>query len=139
MSANISKDKLCYIYKAIEEALKSPLRCKHGCVIVKNKQIVASGYNKYRGYNRYGTSHINHRMSIHAEEDAINSCRKRDLEDAELYVIRFNVKTNDVSNSKPCHNCEKIINFCMKRYGLKCAYYSAEIKIDLNQQSNSTS
>lgn len=136
---SINKEQLYYIYRAIKEALKSPLRCKHGCVIVKNKNIVASGYNKYRGYNKYGTSHINHRMSIHAEEDAINSCRKRDLKDAELYVIRFNIITNDISNSKPCHNCEKLIRFCIKKYGLKCVYYSANIKISFNQQSDSIS
>jgi len=126
--SNISKDQLSYIYKAIEESLKSPLRCKHGCVIVKDKRIVAFGYNKYRGYNRHGTSHVNHRRSIHAEEDAINSCRKRDLKDAELYVVRFNINSNETSNSKPCHNCKKIINFCIRKYGLKCAYYSADIK-----------
>jgi tRNA(Arg) A34 adenosine deaminase TadA len=51
---------------ALEEALKSNMRIKHGAVIMRGKKIVARGHNHVRG--KYA---IHNFCSSHAERDAI--------------------------------------------------------------------
>ena len=41
--------KLC----ALEESKKSGFNFKHGCVIIRNGNIVASGFNDHRGHAEY--------------------------------------------------------------------------------------
>jgi len=129
---NINKH-MPIIQECIKQAIKSPLRCQHGAIVVDVKgKIIGRGFNKYRGLNFNGTDN-GHRKSIHAEEDALNSCKKEELNGAELYVIRANFFMNEITNSKPCHNCQKIIKFYIKKFGLKCVYYSGEINLSINQ------
>ena len=40
------------ISEAIEEAYKSPVLMRHGCVAVKNGKILARGFNHYRTFSR---------------------------------------------------------------------------------------
>jgi hypothetical protein len=40
-----------------------------------------------------------------------------------LVVMRLN-KQNEVRNSKPCHDCEKFLEKCIKQYGLLKVVYS---------------
>mmetsp|Transcript_25057 Transcript_25057/g.60282 ORF Transcript_25057/g.60282 Transcript_25057/m.60282 type:complete len:116 (-) Transcript_25057:268-615(-) len=108
---------------AAEEASKSVLREKHGCVIVRGREILA------RGHNKHVVKAVRGRISCHAEKDAILKCRKQrlDLRDADLYVVRWgkNVPGNPViMYSAPCSACVALIRACMKKYGLRNAYYS---------------
>ena len=53
---------------ALEESKKSAFNFKHGCVIIRNGKIVATGFNDHRG---------------HAENNALNQvyrllCRSRE-------------------------------------------------------------
>ena len=71
-----------YLLAAAKIAKRSSMRSKHGCVIVNNGEIVASAYNRELAIC-YGK-----RISQHAEELALQSCKKSLLRDAELYVVR---------------------------------------------------
>ncbi len=113
------------------------MRCKHGCVIVKNGKIIARGYNKYMGYNKYGTGLKDQRRTIHADSDAINNINNRNkLKDADLYVVRYNIHTGSASYSEPCHICKQIISSCMTRYGLRNAYYSVNVEIAIKAEQD---
>ena len=54
-----------YLDIAKNEALKSELTNKHGCVIVRKNKVIAKGYNKYN-------NEFKHCFSIHAEMDRRN-------------------------------------------------------------------
>jgi len=90
-----------YLDIAKNEALKSELTNKHGCVIVRKNKVIAKGYNKYN-------NEFKHCFSIHAEMDVINKCRKLNLSDCKLFVIRIN-SLGEFKNSKPCECCQKVI------------------------------
>ena len=115
---------------AIKIAKKSSHRCKHGAIIVKDGKIVSRGFNRCLGV-KCGL------QTYHAERMALFNCEKRDLKDADLYVIRLNLKIDydsiDLSrvrfssvfeNSKPCPKCTPMIVKCMDKYGLRKVYYS---------------
>lgn len=91
-------------------------RLKVGCVLVKDKRILATGYNG----SVSGTDHCidkgclvidNHcQRTLHAESNAILQCAKVGVstEGATLYITHF-----------PCFNCCKMI--CQA--GIKTVYY----------------
>lgn len=94
------------------------LRRKYGAVIVKNDEIIATGYN---GVPR-GESHCvscskqdskdyeNQCHSVHAEMNAIISASRRDMIGATLYLA------SDKPNAEPCDICRRlIINAGIKR------------------------
>lgn len=134
-----SKKKSNYIFNAIIEALKSNCRCKHGCIIVKNNKIVGRGFNKALGE---GTGLKTH----HAERMAILNCDKKNLNGADLYVIRLNMYnfckykiinnqnyimifqkiklSNIIMISKPCKRCDAMIKKYMNKYKIRNIYYS---------------
>ena len=93
-----------FIQAAINEANKSVMSKKHGCVIVHNNTIVARGYN-YRIY-KDNKSHI--KYSIHAEESAILKLNCRHTETLNMYVVR--IHDNQIRHSQPCKKCKEFIN-----------------------------
>ena len=115
-----------YVISAMEEALKSDCRCKHGAIIVKNGKIIARGHNKERGYDEHGATFPNKKITRHAEQNALLSCQdKKELRDADMYVVRVkmiaiskNAKNDnkireELSNSEPCSTCKQILINCM--------------------------
>jgi deoxycytidylate deaminase len=90
---------------------------KHGCIILDNKfNIISYGFNLQPTY-------FNWNQSIHAEACAINKLKydKKHLLNIHKYyliVVRLSniYKDNNgninivYGNSKPCNNCQKIIN-----------------------------
>jgi len=62
----ISRNDYKYIHKAMTIAENSPCYNQHGCVIVKNGQIVSEGYNHYN-VSKYSLSS----NTTHAEVDAL--------------------------------------------------------------------
>jgi deoxycytidylate deaminase len=109
-----------FIDAAIDEALKSSMRFKHGCVISFHNNIIAKGHN-YRKSRVVG-------FSIHAEEAAVNELITRKWagsvkrQNLHLYVVRVR-KNGNVCNSKPCRMCSKRI------YQIQCIskiFYSTD-------------
>lgn len=88
---------------AILTSLRSPsIKKKVGCVIVKNKRIIATGYNGFPPGAEHNSiikdgKEIN---TIHAEQNAISQCAKMGIscDNCSLYVTHY-----------PCIHCSKII------------------------------
>jgi len=114
-----------FIQVAHDNALKSCMSHKHGCVIVyNNKEIIAQGINQQE-------CEMKKVESIHAEVDAINQLRKmmngKDknfIQKCKLYVVRIGSKNMNypLKESKPCEHCTKVIT----RIGIPSVYYSTQ-------------
>jgi pyrimidine deaminase RibD-like protein len=74
MDCNISRRHLKCINVAIDEAFKSNILHKHGCVIASNGRILAKGYNTNRTSSKDGL--ISRCCSCHAEIAAIRNLAK---------------------------------------------------------------
>lgn len=103
------------------------LRRKYGAIIVRNDEIISTGYNGApRG--RQNCSDMNYCMreklnipsgeryelcrSVHAEANAIISASRRDMLGATLYLVGRDAKTNELlSNTTSCSMCKRqVIN-----------------------------
>ena len=100
-----------WIKKCINLALKSNLTHKHGCVMVKNNEIVSSGYNYRIGFKTIKertndefrivtTSKERGKFahSVHAEMAAIKGAKKQDLRKCDMYVVRIGPLCYDANN-----------------------------------------
>jgi hypothetical protein len=95
----------------------------HICTIVRGNRILTTAVNQGGtrssgcGFSRY---------TIHAEMNALKRLGDMEkLRGATMYVWRFNA--NGIpTNSKPCHECQRILEKCMKEYGLKQVFYTPE-------------
>lgn len=104
----LSNREIYFLNCARQLAAMSLEKNRHGCVIVRNGNIVGMGINKFRNNPENVTpEHIKLNCSLHAETVAIrqagNNCRG-----AVLYVARVNTQGID-RNSKPCINCSEVI------------------------------
>ena len=120
-------DKNNYYLDIAEAALKRStcLRRCFGAIIVKNDEIISTGYNGApRG--RKNCTDLGYCMreklgiprgeryelcrSVHAEENAIISASRRDMIDASLYLVGKNYNDKSyVENARPCAMCKKTI------------------------------
>lgn len=108
---------------AHNNARKSCMNHKHGCVIVYNdKEIVAQGFN-------HDNCTMNDIYSVHAEVNAINQLRKnirskdkKFIQKCSLYVVRVGspLMNYPLKNSEPCEHCTKSI----LKMGIPKVYYS---------------
>ena len=116
--------------KALERS--TCLRRKWGAVIVKDDEIISTGYNGApRGRKNccdIGTC-IREQMniprgeryelcrSVHAEQNAIISASRKDMINSTLYLVGIDAKTGKyVENSMPCSMCKRfIINSGIKK------------------------
>jgi len=92
----------------------------HATIIVRNK-ILASAYNRVGSRSRgCGWSD----KTIHAERAAIKRLGDLSrLRGATLIVVRYG-KSGELKSSKPCHDCEILLEKCMREYGLLKVIYS---------------
>lgn len=101
-------------YLNIAEAVMQRSNClrrKYGAVIVKDDEIIATGYNGVpRGEKHCETcskqnskDYINQCHSVHAEMNAIISAARRDMLGSTLYLA------SDQPNAKPCDICRRLI------------------------------
>ncbi len=120
-------DKINYYLDIAEAALERStcLRRKYGAVIVKNDEIISTGYNGAPrgrkncmdlGYcvreklniprgERYELC-----RSVHAEQNAIISAPRKDMIDSTLYMVGIDAKTGKyVQNSMSCSMCKRFI------------------------------
>ena len=107
-----------YIQIAADEAKKSPMSQKHGCVVIHKNRVVATGYNKQVDPLSL--------TSIHAEINALMKAKKiltrSELKQAKLMVVRIgtNSMDNPLKYSKPCKVCQNFI----EKLGVQLVYYS---------------
>lgn len=121
------RDKTNYYLDLAETVLERStcLRRNYGVVIVKNDEVISTGYNGApRG--RANCSDLNFCQreklgvprgeryelcrSVHAEANAIISASRNDLLDSTLYMVGKDVKTGKYSqNIKPCAMCKRLI------------------------------
>ena len=101
------------------------IRRKWGAVIVKNDEIISTGYNGApRG--RKNCNELGYCMreklniprgeryelcrSVHAEQNAIISAPRKDMIGATLYIVGINANDGSyVSKSMPCAMCKRVI------------------------------
>ena len=109
-----------YIELATIQANKSSLQRKHGAVVVKGNNVIATGYNRYiEPCGKYSNLR---KLSIHAEKDALSKCSEEQLVGATLIVIRIS-PIGELIMSKPCKDCSRYI----KRKRISVVYYSYSI------------
>lgn len=100
------------------------LRRQYGAIIVKNDEVVATGYNgSPRGEinccdcgfcqrdalgipkgERYELC-----VSVHAEANAIISAARRDMIGATIYIVGIEAKDGSYANPAPCLMCRRLI------------------------------
>ena len=116
-------------YLGIAEAVakrSTCLRRQYGAIIVKNDEIIATGYNGSPrgtdnccdvGYCWREENNIPHGeqyeacLAVHAEQNAIISASRRDMIGSTLYLVGFeNGKVIPSEQVKPCVICKKMIN-----------------------------
>lgn len=120
-------DKINYYLNIATECLKrgTCLRRNFGAVIVKNDQIISTGYTgaPRMRQNCIDIGHcIREKMnvprgsnyelcrSVHAEMNAIINVSRNDMLDSTLFLSGVEVLTNEyVKNSKPCKLCRRFI------------------------------
>ncbi|MDA7663833.1 hypothetical protein N8569_00865 [bacterium] len=79
----------------------------------KRKNILDFGSSRACGCNH-------NRISIHAEQNAIDYCRKNDKrKNFEIYIWRY-TKDGDLKSAHCCHSCTKLIN----KYGFQDRVYT---------------
>lgn len=123
-------DKINYYLDIAEAASERStcLRRHYGAVIVKDDEIIATGYNGApRGIdscldcgkcNREGANRgedYSHCTSVHAEQNAIISASRKDMIGADIYIVGKEVPIDIdlpeayVENPAPCSLCKRMI------------------------------
>lgn len=114
---NPNQQQEIFLKKAAEIARRSSMNHRHGCVIVRNGEIISEGFN-------HTEMHMYHINSIHAEINCLMKLKRNTkiLADADMYVVRIGTEKmgNPLKYSKPCSDCTKVI----LRSGIKRIYYS---------------
>lgn len=121
------KEKINYYLDIAKEVANRStcLRRNYGCVIVKNDEIISTGYNgaprgrkncDELGFCYRDKLNINRGeryelcRSVHAEQNAIISVARKDLIGATMYITGINAKTNEVEpNSTSCMMCKRVV------------------------------
>ena len=95
------------------------LRRKYGAIIVRNDEIISTGYNGAprgrRNCSDLGVctrETLNLCRSVHAEANAIISASRRDMIGATIYLVGRDARTNELlSDAMSCSMCKRqIIN-----------------------------
>lgn len=126
-----SKDE--YYLKIAEAVLERStcLRRKYGAVLVKDDQIIATGYNgsprgevnccdsgicKREEYNIPKGERYELCCAIHAEDNCISSAGRQKAIGATLYIVGKNTSDGSYANPQPCLMCRrKIVNASVAR------------------------
>lgn len=103
---------------------KDDLIALHAAVLVDGSRILSIGHNKPwrpRFVRMIKNAHEN--LSTHAETDAINACRKRDLMGTKLYVARVLKDGETVAISRPCQYCQSAMDAVGIKHAIYTTYY----------------
>lgn len=109
-----------YLTLAAREAHRSPMKFRHGAVLVKGGRLLSKGFNHYRttiGGESY--------CSTHAEMETLRKLGRhkegiRAAKGSDLFVVRMGKDGLLRRNSKPCPICVE----WMHRYGVNRVYYT---------------
>ncbi len=109
------------IAKAVSER-STCLKKHYGCVIVKNGEVVSTGYNgNVRGESHCWTctkasgngdmEEYSQCAAVHAEMNAIISASRNEMLGADLYLAGFDVKSGEPIECEawPCEICLRLI------------------------------
>jgi dCMP deaminase len=120
------RDKINY-YLDIADTVRSRSTClrrQYGAIIVRNDEIVATGYNGAprgrRNCDDLGHCERDARQipsgqqyelcrSVHAEANAIIAAGREQMLDATIYLVGRDAKTGDLLDAAPCSMCERLI------------------------------
>ena len=128
-------DKINYYLDIAETILErgTCLRKNFGAVIVKNDEIIATGYTgaprgrkncidlgfctKKKIFPNVRHSGYDACRSVHAEQNAMLSASRKDMIDSDLYLVGVRKDTGDYEEGvSPCQMCRKlIINSSIRR------------------------
>jgi len=102
---------------SLDEATKSDLLFKHGCVATYGGKIIARGCNTYKCYSS-NDKFINEQCSCHAEINVLRQIYYRNIQKkhklnrimrkTKLYISRCST-SGESTNSAPCVKCLNII------------------------------
>lgn len=117
----ISKDKY-YLNIALAVAERSTcLKKRYGAVIVKNDEIIATGYNgaprgfaqcsdiNYCGRMQDNTHNYSNCIAVHAEQNAMLSARRQDMINSTLYLAGYDKFGMQLVKPVPCPICARLI------------------------------
>ena len=98
----------------------------HLAMLLKRGKILATASNRIGSRSR-GCGYATY--TIHAERNVIKQIGDTNkLKGCDLFVmnISINKATNEkhFKNSKPCHDCQLLLEKCQMVYGLKNVYYT---------------
>lgn len=120
-------DKINYYLNIAETVAQrgTCLRNNYGSVIVKNDEIISTGYTgaprgrkncidlgycKRQQNNAPSGAGYELCRSVHSEQNAIISSNRKDMLGAILYLVGVNKRTGEyVTNTKPCTLCKRMI------------------------------
>ena len=107
-------DKHSYYLGIAEAVLKRStcLRRKYGAVIVKDDEIISTGYNGAPRGEHEGIPHGERYeacRSVHGEANAIISASRRDMIGATLYLAGRDADGSQVVHTEPCAMCKRLI------------------------------
>lgn len=120
-------DKANAYLNVAEEVLKrgTCLRNNYGCIIVKNDEIISTGYTgaprgrknccdmgecRRKKNNTPSGAGYEKCRSVHAEQNALISASRRDMIDSTLYLVGINVRNGEYKeNTEPCTLCKRMI------------------------------
>ena len=120
-------DKINYYLDIAEAVLQrgTCLRNKYGSVIVKNDEIISTGYTGApRGRkNCMDLGYCRRKMnntpsgagyelcrSVHSEQNAIISSNRKDMLGSTLYLVGINQRNGEyISDNEPCTLCKRMI------------------------------
>jgi deoxycytidylate deaminase len=92
---------------------------RHGCVIVRDGEVIAEGFN-------YHSKHLEHKFTVHAEIDALLKLKKNKklASECELYVVRIGTDLMGcpLKYSRPCEDCTAAI----LKAGIRKVYFSTD-------------
>lgn len=110
-----------YIKLAIQQAEQSEMQARVGAVLVKNRKVLGSGFNRpsHPQIKRKIFNYPHRAYSLHAEKAATYKCLPSDVDGARLYVIRVK-RSGSLALSLPCKICRKHI----RKAGIKRVYFS---------------
>jgi tRNA(Arg) A34 adenosine deaminase TadA len=102
--------------QSLNEATKSNMLFKHGCIATYGGHVIATGYNTHKTYSSHD-NFMNNQCSFHAEMDVLRKIywrnpdrrkQKRILSRTTLYISRFS-NGGASTNSAPCAKCLHVI------------------------------
>ncbi len=120
-------DKINYYLDIAETVSKrgTCLRNNYGSVIVKNDEIISTGYTgaprgrkncidlgSCRRQEKNTPSGAGYEIcrSVHSEQNAIISSTRRDMLGSTLYLVGINKRTGEyITDNKPCTLCKRMI------------------------------